>query len=69
MFTLYWIRPDGQGDFDMGTFDTEELAKADIPRARTELIEQCPGPAREDNEDFTRCRDEILAGRWSVQQR
>ena len=65
--TLYWIRPDGQGDLKMGTFATEADAKADIPRAEAELIDQCPRPQVESNADFTRCRDEIKAGRWDVQ--
>ena len=68
MFTLYWIREDGQGDFNMGTFATETDAKAAIPRAEAELIDQCPGPMIESNADFVRCRDEIKAGRWNVQK-
>lgn len=68
MYKLYWIRPDGQGDFAMGDFATEAEALADIPRATAELIEQCPDPQIESNGDFTRCRDEIRNGRWSVQQ-
>jgi hypothetical protein len=66
-FTLYWIRPDGQGDYSMGTYASEAEAEAAIAGAEAELIEQCPGPRIETNEDFTRCRDEILAGSWSIQ--
>lgn len=66
-FTLYWIREDGQGDFNMGSYETREEAEAAIPAAKAELIGQCPGPHTEDNEDFTRCRDEIEAGTWSIQ--
>lgn len=35
-FTLYWLREDGQGDYDMGTYPTEEAAKAAIPEAKAE---------------------------------
>lgn len=57
-FKLFWIREDGQGDFDMGTYDTAEAAEAAIPGARAELIDQC-GEQHQ--------KDAIDAGRWSVQ--
>jgi hypothetical protein len=66
MHTLYWIRPDGAGDFNMGSFPTKAAAEAAIPAARAELIDQCPGPAIETNAEFTRCRDQIIEGRWVV---
>lgn len=58
-FTLYWIRQDGQGDFDMGQFDSYEAAEAAIPAAQQELIDQC-------GEDFL--RQEIIDGTWSIQE-
>jgi hypothetical protein len=67
MVTLYWIREDGQGAYNMGDFDTEAAAKAEIETAEAELISQCPGPHIESNNDFTRCRDEIKSGKWSIQ--
>lgn len=66
-YTLYWVREDGQGDYDMGTFDTRADAEAAIPAATAELIAQCPGPQVEENEEFTACRAEIEAGSWSIQ--
>ncbi len=57
-FTLYWIREDGQGDYNMGTYETREEAEAAIPAAKQELLDQC-------GEDFQ--RQEIEAGRWDVQ--
>ena len=65
-FTLYWTREDGQGDYNMGTYPTKEAAEAAIPEAKAELIRECPGPQVETNEEFTKCRDEIEAGNWSV---
>jgi len=56
-FTLYWIREDGQGDFNMGSFDTAEAAEAGIPAARLELLDQC-------GEDYQKA--EIKAGQWSI---
>jgi len=57
--TLYWIRPDGQGDLNMGTYDTREAAEAAIPDALEELLQQC-------GEEFQ--RQQISDGTWSVQQ-
>jgi len=68
MFTLYWIRADGQGDYNMGDYPTRDTAEAAIPAMTTELIEQCPGPHVETNADFTKCRDEILDGKWSIDE-
>lgn len=59
MFTLYWMRKDGQGDFNMGTFETKALAEAAMPSAKAELLEQC-------GEDHQ--RQEIEDGSWSIQQ-
>lgn len=67
-YTLYWIRGDGQGDFNMGSYPSKEAAEAAVSAAKAELIDQCPGPQIETNEDFVRCRDEIQAGTWSVQK-
>lgn len=58
-YTLYWIREDGQGDFNMGSYPTQEAAEAAIPAAKAELLGQC-------GEDFLRA--EIEAGRWSIAQ-
>lgn len=58
-FTLYWIREDGQGDFNMGSFATKAEAEAAIPAAREELIIQC-------GEDWQ--KDQIDAGRWSIKE-
>lgn len=58
-FTLYWIRQDGQGDFNMGRFPTKAEAEAAIPGAEAELIGQC-------GEEFQ--RQEIRDGKWSIQQ-
>lgn len=57
-FTLYWIREDGQGDFNMGSYGTREEAAAAIPTAKAELLGQC-------GEQFQ--RDEIEAGTWTIQ--
>ena len=57
-YTLFWIRQDGQGDYNMGTYPTKEAAKAAIPEAKAELLDQC-------GEDYQ--RDEIEAGRWDIQ--
>lgn len=67
-FKLFWIREDCQGDYDMGEYPTEEAAEAAIPAMKRELISQCPGPSIETSEDFTRCRDEVLAGHWDIQK-
>ena len=66
MMTLYWVREDGQGSFDMGSFASKAEAEGAIPSAKAELINQCPGPCIETNSDFTKCRDEIEDGSWSV---
>jgi len=57
-FTLYWIRQDGQGDFNVGTFPTKAEAEAAIPAAKAELIDQC-GEASQ--------RQEIEDGSWNIQ--
>lgn len=67
MFTLYWIREDRQGAYNMGSYATEQEANEAIAGAKAELLDQCPRPHVETNENFTRCRYEILAGSWSVQ--
>lgn len=67
-FTLYWTRADRQGDINMGEYPTKEAAEAAIPEAKAELIRECPGPQLETNEDFTKARDEIEAGYWSIDQ-
>lgn len=59
-FTLYWVRKDGQGDFNMGDFATKEDAEAAIPAAKAELLDQC-------GEDFQRV--EIEEGRWEIQEK
>ena len=38
-FTLYWVREDKQGDYNMGEFSTREAAEAAIPAAKQELLE------------------------------
>lgn len=58
IYTLYWTRPDGQGDLLMGTFATEAQAWAAQPAALQELLEQC--------NDAAACEADILAGTWSV---
>ena len=57
-FNLFWIRADGQGDYAMGTYATEAEAKAAIPAAKAELLDQQGDDAG---------RAEIEAGTWSVQ--
>ena len=56
--TLYWLRADGQGDFNMGTFPTKAEAEAAIPAAKAELIAQC-------GEDYQ--KQEIEDGSWIIQ--
>ena len=58
-FTLYWIREDGQGDFNMGAFATHAEAEKAIPSAKAELLEQC-------GEDFQKV--EIETGKWAIQE-
>lgn len=58
-FKLYWVREDGQGDYDMGSYDTREEAEAAIPAAKQELLDQC-------GEDYQ--RKEIEDGRWGISQ-
>ena len=58
-FTLYWIREDKQGSFNMGSFTTSAEADAAIPAAKAELIDQC-------GEDFQ--KGEIEAGSWSIDE-
>lgn len=57
-YTLYWIRPDGQGDFDMGRFETREAAEAAIPAAKQELLDQCAEECQ---------RQQIEDGTWDIQ--
>lgn len=62
--TLYWIRADKQGDYNMGSFATEQEAWDAIPSATSELIEQCPGPVGSD--ENMACIAEINDGSWAV---
>ena len=57
MFELYWERYDNKGDFPMGTFSSLEQAKAAIPAAKAELLDQAAGT------DTTWLGDE---GRWVI---
>jgi len=57
-YTLFWMRSDFQGSFNMGTYPTEEDARAAIPTAKAELIGQC-------GEDYQ--KQEIEDGSWSIQ--
>lgn len=68
MFRLYWTREDRQGGYNMGSYATEQEAEDAIAGAQVELINQCPRPHVETDDDFRRCRDEILAGSWSIQK-
>lgn len=65
-YTLFWTREDGQGDLNMGEYRSIQEAEDAIHSMTCHLIDQCPGPHADDNEDFVKCRDEILAGGWSV---
>jgi len=56
---LFWVSHDKQGDFPMGDFPTEEAARAAIPEAQKDLLEQCT------DED---CREEILRGTWTLEK-
>jgi len=67
-FTLYWIRTDNQGSIEIGEYPTMESAVAAIQTAQAELVSQCPGPHDENNDEFTQSRDEILNGRWTVEE-
>lgn len=58
-FTLYWIREDKQGSFNMGSFATETEARDAIPAAKVELLDQC-------GEDYQKA--EIEDGSWSVEE-
>lgn len=59
MVTLYWVREDKQGDFNMGQFETREQAEAAIPAAKAELLDQCG----EDSQ-----KSEIEAGSWVIEE-
>lgn len=58
-YTLYWIREDGQGDFNMGDYETRAAAEAAIPAAEAELLGQA-------GEEWQ--KDEIRAGSWSIEE-
>lgn len=57
-FTLFWVREDKQGSFNMGTYPTKAEAEAAITAAKAELIGQC-------GEDYQ--RQEIEDGSWSIE--
>lgn len=59
MFSLYWIREDGQGDFCMGEYATRAAAEAAIPAAKAELLDMV-------GEDFQKA--EIEAGTWKISE-
>lgn len=59
MFTLYWVREDKQGDFNMGSFETREEAEAAIHAAKAELIAVC-------GEDYQKA--ELEAGSWQIDE-
>lgn len=56
-YTLFWIREDGQGGYEMGTFATEAEAEAAIPAAEAELLDLSDDDAH---------KAEIHAGGWKV---
>lgn len=57
-YTLYWIRQDGQGSLNMGSFSTSAQATAAIPAAEAELLDQCGEDAQKQG---------IEDGTWSVE--
>ena len=63
-FTLYWVREDKQGDFNMGSFASRAEAEAAIPAAKAELIDQQPGPAG--SIENLKGVAEIEAGSWVI---
>lgn len=58
MHTLYWIREDRQGSYNMGSYETHEAAEAAIEGAKAELIDQC-------GEEYQ--KEEVLKGSWSIE--
>lgn len=58
-FTLYWVREDRQGDYEMGTYDSKSAAEAAIPAMEAVLIDQC---------GYDYQKDEIRAGSWHISE-
>lgn len=58
-YTLFWLRRDGQGWFNMGDFATHAEAEAAIPAARATLLQECGSESD---------REGIEAGSFEVEE-
>ena len=61
-YSLNWIREDGQGSYDMGTFDTRAAAEADVENAKAQLL--AAGPTSEP--EATAHAADVSAGTFEI---